>query len=208
MNFIDFSIQFRGFPVFSILDIEKRFPGFERENLLNWQKKGFLLRIRNGWYSFSDAIQTEEQAWYTANKIYTPSYISLASALSHYGWIPEGVFSFTSVSTRKTCVFETPKGRFQYFTVKPALFFGYKIQPVEGLGIKIAEPEKALLDFLYFHPKLQLDVDFESFRFNLPQMHVDLDIDKLDAYAGLFSSDALLKRLNTFKNILEHAEYF
>ncbi|MEQ1666383.1 MAG: hypothetical protein ABL927_13515, partial [Bdellovibrionales bacterium] len=149
-----------------------------------------------------------EQAWYTANKIYTPSYISLSSALSHYDWIPEGVFSFTSVSTRKTCVFETPGGQFQYFTVKPALFFGYKILYDAGLGIKIAEPEKAILDFLYFHPKLQQEADFESYRFNLPQMQADLDLEKLDAYAGLFTSAALLKRLVTFKNILNHAESF
>ena len=51
MNSIEFSKIFQGLPVFSIKDIEKRYPGFERENLLNWQKKGYLLRIRNGWYS-------------------------------------------------------------------------------------------------------------------------------------------------------------
>jgi hypothetical protein len=36
MNFLELSRIFRGMPVFSTSDIEKRFPGFERENLLNW----------------------------------------------------------------------------------------------------------------------------------------------------------------------------
>jgi hypothetical protein len=38
MNLITFSKTFRGIPVFSIKEIEKRYPGFERENLFHWQK--------------------------------------------------------------------------------------------------------------------------------------------------------------------------
>ena len=208
MNFIEFSKTFQGIPVFSTHEMELRFPGFERENLLNWQKKGFLLRIRNGWYSLTEGIQTLDQAYYTANKIYTPSYLSLESALAHYGWIPEAVFTFTSVSTLKTNVFDTPKGRFQYFTIKPSLFFGYKILSVDGRGIKMAEPEKALLDFLYFHPKAREAVDFEAYRFNLAQMREDLNAEKLASYALLFNSATLSKRLNHFNALLNHAEPF
>ena len=40
-----------------------------------------------------------------ANKIYSPSYISLETALSYYGLIPESVYALTSVSTRKTISF-------------------------------------------------------------------------------------------------------
>jgi len=208
MDIIKFSKIFQGIPVFSILDMEKRFPGFERENLLNWQKKGFVLRIRNGWYSLADGIQTLEQAYFTANKIYSPSYISLESALAHYDWIPEGVFTFTSISTLKTSVFDTPKGRFRYSTIKPALFWGYKMLYVDGRGVKIAEPEKAILDFLYFHPKIREEEDFESYRFNLVQMRDDLDVEKLATYCTLFSSPALTKRLSTFRRILDHVESF
>lgn len=208
MNFLAFTKIFHNIPVFSIAEIEKYFPGFERENLLNWQKKGYLLRIRNGWYSISGAIQTLEHAYYVANKIYSPSYISLESALAHYNWIPEGVFTFTSVSTLKTTLFDTPKGHFRYATVKPSLFFGYKILFVEGRGIKMAEPEKALLDFLYFHPKVREAADFESYRFNLAQMREDLNPEKLEEYASLFNSPAMSKRLSNFKIILNHVESF
>ena len=102
MNIFQFSKTFQGVPVFSIRDTQKYFPAFERENLLNWQKKGWLQRIRNGWYSLAGEIQTLEQTYFVANKIYAPSYISLESALAHYGWIHEGVFTITSVSTLKT----------------------------------------------------------------------------------------------------------
>lgn len=206
MNILEFSKIFQGIPVFSTKDIEKRFPGFERENLLNWQKKGYLLRVRNGWYSLADGIKTLEQVYYTANKIYAPSYISLESAFAHYGWIPEGVFTLTSISTRKTTLFDTPKGRFSYASIKPALFFGYRIINKEGHGIKMAEPEKALLDFLYFHPKAQEEDDFESYRFNFPQMRADIQSEQLVAYSYLFSSPSLMKRLSTINKLINNAQ--
>lgn len=206
MNIYQFAKIFQGIPVFSTLDIEKRFPGFERENLLNWQKKGILIRIRNGWYSFASEIKTLEQAYYTANKIYTPSYVSLESALAYYHWIPEGVFTITSISTLKTSTFDTPVGRFRYSNIKPGLFFGYKLLSVNGHGVKMAEPEKALLDFLYFHPEVREDADLEAYRLNLPQLRSDLNREKLMAYASLFKNIALSKRLLLLTNMLDHAE--
>lgn len=206
MNIYQFAKIFQGVPVFSTLDIEKRFPGFERENLLNWQKKGILIRIRNGWYSLTGEIKTLEQAYYAANKIYTPSYVSLESALAYYNWIPEGVFTITSISTLKTSTFDTPVGRFRYSNIKPGLFFGYKLLPVNGHGVKMADPEKALLDFLYFHPEVQEDVDLEAYRLNLPQLSSDLNREKLMAYAALFNNIALSKRLLLLMNMLDHVE--
>ncbi len=206
MNLLEFSNIFRGIPVFSISDIEKRFPGFERENLLNWQKRESLLRLRNGWYSLPDEIRTLEHAYYVANKIYAPSYISLQSAFAYYGWIPEGVFTITSISTRKTTIFDSPKGRFSYASIKPSLFFGYRIITYDGYGIKIAEPEKALLDFLYFHPKANQEADFESYRFNLPQMRADINNKHLEAYHSLFASPTLAKRLSVIKKMIDHAK--
>lgn len=202
MNWLQFSKSFRGLPVFSIHEIEKRFPGFERENLLNWQKRGYLLKIRNGWYSLADEIQNLEQVWFVANKIYAPSYISLHAAFAFYGWIPEAVFTITSVSTSKTNFFDTPKGRFSYRSIKPSLFFGYRIATYEGYGIKIAEPEKALLDFLYFHPKLSDESDFESYRLNFSQMREDIDAEQLEDYNSLFGSATLTQGLAIIKKMI------
>lgn len=205
MNFLSFSNTFKGRPVFSVTDIDKRFPGFERENLLNWQKKGYLIKVRNGWYSFPQDITTLEHAFFVANKMYAPSYISLQSALAYYGWIPESVFTITSVTTRKTTLFDTPKGRVGYASIKPALFFGYRIIACDGYGIKIAEPEKALLDFLYFTPRAQEEADFESYRFNLSQMKKDINQAQLAAYHSLFGSPTLGRRLSVIKKMIDHA---
>jgi len=206
MKILDFVQTFHSVPVFSVLDIQKNFPGFESENLLNWQKKGYLVRVRNGWYSLSDSIRSLHDLYYVANKIYHPSYISLESALSHYGWIPEAVFSVTSVTTLKTKAFESPVGSFFYRTMKPDLFFGYKILSADGLNIKIAEPEKTLLDFFYFRTDLHDLEDVASFRLNLMDIKNTLDMDKLAAYASLFQSKTLDKKVELLKTVLSNDE--
>lgn len=205
MNFYTFSDSFGNLPVFSTAEIEKRFPGFERENLLNWQKKGYLVKIRNGWYSLSKSVKTLEQAYFMANKIYAPSYLSLQSAFAYYGWIPEGVFSYTSISTRKTILFDTVWGRFTYTSIKSSLFFGYRVIHYDGFRIKMAEPEKALLDFIYFNPKLASKADFESYRFNLIQMQTDIFHEHLEAYRSLFASPIIDRRLFIIKKMIDNA---
>lgn len=205
MNIIMFMDAFRGIPVFSIREIAKLFPDFDQDNLVYWQKKGYLVRIRNGWYSLKGSIEDLPDAYFVANKIYSPSYIALESALSFYGWIPEGVFTTTSISTQKTNVFDTPVGRFRYANIKPSLFFGYKLLQVNGCGVKVADPEKALLDFIYFHPKIADPIEFEGFRFNLAQMQMDLDFDKLHQYETIFNSKVVSERLNKIINFFEYA---
>lgn len=206
MNILDFLDRFRKTPAFSVREVEQLYPGFERENLLNWQKKGHIIRIRNNWYSVAGCIATEQQLYWVANKIYRPSYVSLESALAYYGWIPEAVFTVTSISSRKTQAFDTPVARFRYASVKPALFFGYRLLDVEGYGAKIAEPEKALLDYLYLNPKIATIANFEALRFNLEQMRDDINEEKLNTYCSLVNSHALSERIRVFKNYLYDAE--
>jgi predicted transcriptional regulator of viral defense system len=208
MNIFEFSKIFQNRVVFSIQDIEKNYPNFERENLLNWQKKGVLMRIRNGWYALLGKLKNIEDTYFVANKIYAPSYISMESALSHYGWIPEGVFTITSISTLKTNQFDTPIGRFQYYSIKPTLFFGYKVLSVEGRNIKIADPEKTLLDFLYFHKNIKNEDDLEAYRFNYFLMKKEIDWKKIEVYKQVYNSQILDIKLSIFKTLLDHAESF
>jgi predicted transcriptional regulator of viral defense system len=206
MKILDLVKAFQSVPVFSVLDIEKSFPGFETENLLNWQRKGYLVRVRNGWYSLSGTVRSRQDLYYVANRIYHPSYLSLETALSHYGWIPEGVFSFSSVTTRKTQAFESPLGAFFYRSLKPSLYFGYKILAVGGLNIRIAEPEKTILDFFYFRSDIRDMEDLASFRFNIFDMKQTLDMVKLADYASLFQSRSLDKKVELLETAFKNGE--
>ena len=61
---------------------------------------------------FADTELNEETFFLIANKIYNPSYVSFEMALSYYRLIPEGVYSITSATAKKTIKFKTTVGDF------------------------------------------------------------------------------------------------
>jgi hypothetical protein len=75
----------------------------------------------------------------------------LETALNIYGLVPDIPAIVTSVTTITPNVFNTPRGDFSYSVVKPELFFGYNKIPEAGneQTYNLAEPEKALLDWMY-----------------------------------------------------------
>ncbi|MGB4407985.1 MAG: hypothetical protein WBI82_14080 [Sphaerochaeta sp.] len=165
-------------------------------------KQGKILRLRQGYYTFP-ALKAEGDApFYFANKLYDPSYISLESALAFYGMIPEGVIQITSVTARKTKSFRNPFGTFIYRSVKPELMFGYtreKSSYSNNWSMLLAEPEKALLDFLYLNPQYDSSKDMQELRLDIDFMQDDLDVERLDEYVMQFRSKVLETRVLRLK---------
>lgn len=151
-----------------------------------WVKKGYLIRLKNGLYAYRremDKIQGEELAFLLCQ----PSYLSLESALAWYGFIPEIVHSFTNVTSRITRMFENPFGRFIYRHVKSELFWGYVEMQGKQNPYLLAEPEKALLDYLYLNlGRIKTAADFESVRLNREEIATKLDKEKFMAYLEVF----------------------
>src|SRR3989338_2020785 len=114
--------------------------------LHRYKKQGFILQIKRGFYVFPDALPPDV---YVANKLYTPSYISLEFALSYHGVIPETVYEITSVTTKATRKFETLGKIFSYRKIKRVAYTGYEIQKQKGLSFNIADAEKAFVDTNY-----------------------------------------------------------
>lgn len=204
MNFQAFQKAFLGYPIFSQHDIQMRFPGFDSKNLVNWQAKNYLQKIRNSWYAFPSQRQDAQALFFVSNQIYQPSYVSLETALSFYGFIPEGVFRTTAVSTLKTQKFETPMGLFTYQNIKPALYFGYQLKPFGNHFYKMASPEKALLDYFYLHPELLSENDFEGLRLNSIEIKRSVDFQVFNDLLQLFESKALTKRVKNFIHFFEN----
>lgn len=193
----------KAFPNFSVREIEKYFPGFDSRRLVEWQEKGYIQKLRNRYYCFSDQEITEPFLYYTANELYRPSYVSIESALSRYGFIPEGVFQITSCTTLKTNSFNTPVGSFAYRHLKPSLFFGYQLEEWNDHRYAIAEPEKTLIDYLYLHHEVKEIEDIEALRWNSLEINNRISIDKLNRYKAFIISPALSKRLSTLKAYLD-----
>lgn len=198
MHFHELKDQLKDFLVFSTGDIKKIDPHFHFQQLNWWQKKGLLKKIINGYYIFSDTPLDERMLFLIANTLYEPSYISLEMALSHYGLIPESVYGVTSVSSRTTRKFVTNMATFSYRKMKPELFFGFTLIPCSTRTFKIAEPEKAILDFLFFRSDLSSAGAVEELRINREVFLEQVDTKKLKDFSDRFKSAALHKRLKLF----------
>lgn len=111
-------------------------------------QKGHIIRLRKGLYIFGDLWQRKEiSKELLASLVYGPSVISLESALSLYGLIPERVHSVTSVSLGRSRVFNTSVGRFSYTQQKAQrLSFAYSLQQNSSGHFLVTEPLKALAD--------------------------------------------------------------
>ena len=205
MNINEIKHKLKNFIIFSTQDIKKADPNFYNQRLSEWQKRGIIVKLRKKYYTFSDLEFDERSLFLIANTIYPPSYISLEVALSFYNLIPEGVYSITSVSSNKTDDFQTKFGRFTYQHIKPQLFFGYRFDQHEGRSIKIAEPEKAVLDFLYLNPSLKTRDDFSELRVNEHEFKAVISKSKLLKYSHQFNNKSLAKRLNTLLKTLDYA---
>lgn len=177
---------------------------FDRNNLTRWCRKGLLVKLRNEYYAFPEYRQVPGFSRYVANRIYNPSYISLHSALSFYGMIPEEVVQLTSVTTLKTARFENDFGSFHYQNVKESLYFGYDIKMLpDGRGVLMATPEKALLDLLYLNPFYTTEQDMEELRLDEDYLANELDAGRLADYASRIGSRTLDKRLSCLKRVYE-----
>ena len=202
MNYNEFQKIMSSYPVFSVREIEKQFPGFDKRRLVEWQEKGYIQKLRNRFYCFSDIKTTEPFLYYVANMLYHPSYISLETALARYGFIPEGVFQILSCSTLKTQTFDTLRGIFVYRNIKSKLFFGYTLEQWEDRHYAIAEPEKTLIDYLYLHAEVQTISDIEALRWNTVAINERISLKKLHMYQSYIASQALDRRLLLLKEVL------
>lgn len=157
MNFEEFKKKVQQFPFVlakEALKLEKN-SQLMKNQLTRWEKKGLILKLRRGMYLLNryDRKITPSR-FYLANQLYEPSYISLESALSLYGIIPERTVSITSVATKKTARFKNELGDFIYQHIKPRAFKGFiLLREDNGLEAFVAKPEKAVVDFLYLHLK-------------------------------------------------------
>lgn len=201
MNYLGFEKVLKTFPVFSVKDIQKRFPGFDSRRLVEWQQKGYLLKVKRGYYCFSERTRGEHFVYFAANKIYSPSYISFESALAHYNLIPEGVFTATSATTKNTANYSSPLGDFSYRHLKSALFFGYKLLKEKDFTIKIAEPEKVILDYFYIN-KINSFEEIEAMRLNNIIAKEIISFDILRTYQKVFNSKILDNRIQMFIQII------
>jgi len=208
MNYAEFKNKAQTFPVIFSRDLLMQEDKKQalRNQLERWCAKKLLIKLRRGVFLLNpNDRKIYPSEIYIANQLYSPSYVSMEFALGFYGLIPEAVFTFTSVTTRKTLHFRNEFAAFAYQHIKPQAFRGFKAyKDKAGLTFFVAEPEKALVDFIYlnlekFFPGDE-DIFNESYRL---QNTETLNKKRIMLFAGLFGSRKLVAVCKTLCSFIE-----
>ncbi len=198
MKFSSFfrTLETNRYYIFSLEDLLCFFPDEKKSNwkklIYRWKKAGLIYTLKRGLYELTYPEDNFLPDLYVANKLYSPSYVSLETALSNFSIIPEVSMAVTSITTKPTRRFNNKHGLFLYRTVPAKRFSGYYIEKYGSFDVRLAEPEKALADLIYFKTYRQKNFDFsaliEEERLE-KQIISDLDFAKLDKYAKEYAID-------------------
>lgn len=139
-------------------------------------KKGYIIRLKKNFYILREKWDnlTIEEKFALANILQVPSYISLTTALSYYGYTTQVQQNYyESVNIHRSNELQKEDTVFKYIKLNKKLYFGY----IKKNNFFIALPEKAILDALYLmsRGKYKLDlsaIDFNKFNKNLVNQYL------------------------------------
>lgn len=193
-------------------DLARLFGGTDarRYGLVNKAlKKNELIRLRRGLYVLATKYRTERfSKFMLANQILPYSYVSLESALSYHGWIPEKVttvFSVTSTHPNKT--FTTSLGDFEYYRIptNPYEFLtGVDRINSSHQSFLVAMPIRALADYVYLRKPHSANLNYlqNSLRIELSSLQTITPSD-LNQLKSVYRSYRVLTFLNQLRKDLE-----
>lgn len=197
MQYTEFKNKLKNLPLIESRDIIllDKDTQILRNQLNRWQAKKLIIKLKRGFYILNENDRKATPSrFYIANRLCEPSYVSMESALSFYGLIPEQVSSLTSVTSKKTLRIKNDFGEFLYQHIKTEAFRGFRVvKDNEGFDFFIAVQEKAIVDFLYLNLRKMInaakDVFSESYRF---QNTEGLSSGKIMELAKLYDNKQLM----------------
>ena len=131
--------------VSSILKISRSYAS---KVMVRLEQSSFSTQVARGKW----VIQKDVDPFIVPEFLAAPSlsYISLQSALFYHGMISQIPEIIYSVTTGRAHRYTTEIGVFSLHHLEAEFFFGF--ESIGNSGIKMASPEKALLDLFYFIP--------------------------------------------------------
>ncbi len=191
-------------PVVSLADIRSTMPGLRQETLSRWNRSGKIIMVAPGYYVLPDETTDETDLFSIAGRLYTPSFVSLESALSFYRLIPDTVLSVTSVCTRKTRRINSPLCTFIYRSIQPQFFFGYEAKIGRNYSFLMASPERAVVDLLYLRRDISSAEDMRELRFD-SEIFNELDPMKILDMAERFNKPWLTGKVQVLIEVMKNA---
>lgn len=143
-------------------------------------KDGVLQSIKKGLYVVGPKLNRNggPEPFLLANHILGPSYVSVETALSYHGLIPERVYEIASMTTKAPRKFKTPLGNFTYTRLPlPYYAFGIRSEKLaDNQYAMVASPEKALCDKIITTSGLLLRSKKAAKEFLLENMRMDEEV--------------------------------
>jgi predicted transcriptional regulator of viral defense system len=110
-----------------------------------------------------------------ANHLMGPSYVSIDSALSYYGLIPEKVFEISCVTIKQSRKFSNATGNYHYIQL-PLPYYSFGINNVVFNGnqsVMLASPEKAIFDKIVTTKGVVFRSIYQAHQYLLQNLRVD-----------------------------------
>jgi predicted transcriptional regulator of viral defense system len=156
------------------------------------EKRGLITRVADGVYL--NKLVRDHSATDFITVLKPNSYVSLESALNHWGLSTQSPVTLTCVTTGKPKEYRTPEFAITFRTISKRLFWGFVEKQTRYSKYRIAEPEKALLDWIYLSLQTGLTPHLDEIDFK------GVDKQKLVNYAGKYPG--------TVRNALTHSLAF
>ena len=142
-------------------------------------KSEALISIRRGLYIAGPKLDLPTpEPFLIANHLRGPSYVSLESALSYWGMIPERAYEISSVTIKTSKLYKSSIGRFSYKKLKTP-YYSYGIKSIKfspKQTMLIASPEKALCDKVVLTPRINLRSLKQTREFLLEDLRMDSEV--------------------------------
>jgi predicted transcriptional regulator of viral defense system len=134
-----------------------------KKALRRYTAKGILEEVSKGLYL--NTLANGFSARDVVNVVRPRSYISLETALAEWGISTQHPVALTCVSLLDARTIKTKSLNISYRKINETLFWGFQEKKTRYTTYKIAEPEKALLDWIYFSHNDGLPVPLDELQF-------------------------------------------
>jgi predicted transcriptional regulator of viral defense system len=154
--------------------------GYSRpyDKIMEMVNQGILVQLRRGLYMTTSLVSPiTPEPFLIANHFYGPSYISMDSALFHWGLIPERVFEISSVTpkiSKKTML----QNAVYSYTHLPIAYYPLGVQSISLTKTQtalIARPEKALCDKVITTAGINLRSRQQALAFLVEDLRIEKD---------------------------------
>ncbi|MBS3909948.1 MAG: type IV toxin-antitoxin system AbiEi family antitoxin domain-containing protein [Actinobacteria bacterium] len=149
-------------------------------------QRGWLIRIKRGVYAVAnlESHSFSNISPLVVSQVLVPnSYVSFEFSLNYYGLFDQLPRKVTAVSTANPKMYNFQNLEYQFVKTKPEMLTGFIQITVDNQQAKVAELEKALLDFLQFRKdSYTVDLILEK----LKEANGEINPQKMADYASLY----------------------